>query len=68
MRLDDNLVVLVPVDLDHIFDDVRELNARSINLHAQLLSEIDLDVCHFEGDRLRPAGMFCLSSIVRHTN
>lgn len=66
MRLDDHLVMLVVVDLDELVDGMRKLDPRPVDFHAQLLSEVDLDVGHLECHRLGPTGMLRLSRVVRH--
>lgn len=56
------------VNFDHFINDVRKRNSRSINFYPQLLTEVDFDVGHFKCHGFGPAGMFCLTSIVCHTN
>jgi hypothetical protein len=68
MRFDNDFVVAALVNLDDIVDDVRKFHARSVHFDAQLLTEVDLDVCHLERDCLRPTRVLSLARIVCHTN
>lgn len=68
MRLDYDFVVRVFVNLNDIIDNVRQLNARSVDFYSTLLAEINFDVGHLEGDSFGPTRMLRLACIVRHTN
>jgi hypothetical protein len=68
MRLNHDFIVLILVNFDDFLDDVWQLNARAVHLHAQLLTEVDFDVFHLESDGLGPAGMFGLSGVVGYAN
>lgn len=68
MWLNNHLVVLTLVNLDDFLNGMWQLNASSVNFNAQLLPEINFNISHFEGDSFRPAGMFCLTRIICHSN
>lgn len=68
MRLDNHLVVVGLVNFNYFVHNMRQLHPRSVHLHTQLLTEINLDIGHLEGDGFGPTRVLRLSRIVRYAD